>query len=204
MKNLFARAKFGLSGPRLADLPSDHGRELAFAGRSNAGKSSAINTITGIGGLARTSRTPGRTQHIVVFDLDESHRLVDLPGYGYAKVPMAVREQWGKDLAQYFDQRQSLIGLVLIMDARHPLKDSDWLLLEACADRSLPALVLLTKSDKLNRSEQQLLLRQVRQRLAEGGAVVAARLFSSHKPTQLDSLRAELATWLYDGAIPEI
>lgn len=117
---------------------------------------------------------------------------------------MALREQWGKDLAQYFDQRQSLVGLVLVMDARHPLKDNDWLLLEACAERSLPALVLLTKADKLNRNDQINLLRQVRQRLTEGGAVVAARLFSSHKPMHLDTLRGELTAWLYDGTLPEV
>lgn len=203
MKNVFNRARFTLSAPQLPDLPADGGRELAFAGRSNAGKSSAINTLTGIGGLARTSRTPGRTQQIVVFELDEQHRLIDLPGYGYAKVPMAVREQWGAALGRYFNERQSLVGLVLVMDARHPLKDSDWLLLEACAERGLPALALLTKADKLGRNDQQSLLRQVRQRLAEGGAVVAARLFSSHRPMELDALRAELAAWLYEGTVPE-
>lgn len=202
MKNPFARAQFALSAHRLSDLPADRGRELAFAGRSNAGKSSAINTLTGIGGLAKTSRTPGRTQQLVVFTLDEQHRLIDLPGYGYAKVPMNLREHWGAELGRYFRERESLIGLVLVMDARHPLKDSDWLLLEACADRGLPALVLLTKADKLGRNEQHLLLHQVRTRLTEGGALVATRLFSSTRPMDLDPLRAELADWLFHERIP--
>src|SRR5690606_11761404 len=140
MSNPFARARFRLSGEHLGHLPEDSGRELAFAGRSNAGTSSAINTLTGIGGLARTSRTPGRTQHLVVFDLDDDHRLVDLPGYGYAKVPQAMREQWGREMERYFRERQALAGLVLIMDCRHPLKDSDWQMLEACGRRGLPVL----------------------------------------------------------------
>lgn len=202
MKNPFARARFTLSAHRLSDLPPDQGRELAFAGRSNAGKSSAINTLTGIGGLAKTSRTPGRTQQLVVFTLDDDHRLVDLPGYGYAKVPMAMREHWGVELGRYFRERETLAGLVLVMDARHPLKDSDWLLLEACADRGLPALVLLTKADKLNRSEQALLLRQVRSRLVEGGALAAVRLFSSVRPIMLDTLRSELGDWLFHARAP--
>jgi GTP-binding protein len=202
MKNPFARAQFALSGHRLADLPASVGRELAFAGRSNAGKSSAINAITGINGLARTSRTPGRTQQLVVFTLDDSHRLVDLPGYGYAKVPMAMREHWGVELSRYFAERESLVGLVLVMDARHPLKDNDWVLLEACAERGLPAMVLLTKADKLTRSDQNLVLRQVRAKLAEGGALVAARLFSSSKPIDLDRLRGELSEWLFRSQPP--
>jgi GTP-binding protein len=202
MKNPFARAQFALSGHRLADLPASVGRELAFAGRSNAGKSSAINAITGINGLARTSRTPGRTQQLVVFTLDDSHRLVDLPGYGYAKVPMAMREHWGVELSRYFAERESLVGLVLVMDARHPLKDNDWVLLEACAERGLPAMVLLTKADKLSRSDQNLVLRQVRAKLAEGGALVAARLFSSSKPIDLDRLRGELSEWLFRSQPP--
>lgn len=203
MSNPFARAHFRLSGENLGHLPDDSGRELAFAGRSNAGKSSAINTLTGIGGLARTSRTPGRTQHLVVFDLDDEHRLVDLPGYGYAKVPRSMREHWGRELGRYLNERACLAGLVLIMDSRHPLKDNDWLLLEACASRELPALVLLTKADKLNRSDQQRALQLVRNALAEAGAVeTAVRLFSSSKPEGLDRLRAELADWLWRQVPP--
>jgi GTP-binding protein len=202
MKNPFARAEFLLSAHRLSDLPADDGRELAFVGRSNAGKSSAINAITGIGGLARTSRTPGRTQHLVVFGLDPGHRVVDLPGYGYAKVPMAMREHWGQELGRYFRERNSLVGLVLVMDSRHPLKDNDWLLLEACADRGLPAMVLLTKADKMGRGDQQTTLRGVRASLAERGALVAARLFSATKPMDLDGLRGELSDWLFRATPP--
>lgn len=202
MKNPFARAEFLLSAHKLSDLPADEGRELAFVGRSNAGKSSAINAITGIGGLARTSRTPGRTQHLVVFTLDATHRVVDLPGYGYAKVPMAMREHWGQELGRYFQERRSLVGLVLVMDSRHPLKDNDWLLIEACADRGLPAMVLLTKADKMGRGEQQSTLRAVRASLTEGGALVAARLFSATKPMDLDGLRGELSDWLFRDTPP--
>lgn len=202
VRNPFAAATFARSAPRLPDLPPDEGRELAFAGRSNAGKSSAINALTGVAGLARTSRTPGRTQQLVVFDLDARHRLIDLPGYGYAKVPVAVRAQWGQELGRYFRERQSLIGLVLVMDCRHPLKDSDWLLLEACADRGLPAMALLTKADKLGRSQQQTLLREVRARLAEGGALVAARLFSATRPVALEAIRNELGAWLFKDVAP--
>lgn len=203
MKNPFNRARFVLSAPRMADMGADHGRELAFVGRSNAGKSSAINALTNIGGLARTSRTPGRTQQLVVFALDDEHRLVDLPGYGYAQVPMAVREHWGNEMGHYFQRRNALVGLVLIMDSRHPLKDSDWQMLDACARRGLPALCLLTKADKLNRNEQQSSLRQVRAALAEHDLRAAVRLFSATRPMELDALRAELAAWLFDGQPPD-
>lgn len=203
MKNPFNRARFALSAPRMADMGPDQGRELAFVGRSNAGKSSAINTLTNIGGLARTSRTPGRTQQLVVFALDESHRLVDLPGYGYAKVPMAIREHWGAELGNYFQRRVSLAGLVLIMDSRHPPKDSDWQMLDACAQRDLPALCLLTKADKIGRAEQATSLRRVRAALTERGLNGAVRLFSATRPIELDALRSELAAWLFDGQPPE-
>ena len=197
-----ARASFLTSAPTLALCPAPTGHEVAFAGRSNAGKSSAINTLTGIHGLARTSRTPGRTQHLVVFDLDGSHRLVDLPGYGYAQVPQAMREQWGREMERYFRERQALAGLVLIMDCRHPLKDSDWQMLEACGRRGLPVLCLLTKADKLGHGAQQASLRQVRDALAGHGLPATVRLFSATRPVGLDALRAELAAWLFDGVPP--
>lgn len=202
VSNPFNRARFRLSGERRSDLPPDAGRELAFAGRSNAGKSSAINAIAGIGGLARTSRTPGRTQHLVVFDLDDDHRLVDLPGYGYAKVPTAVREHWGRELGEYFRERESLVGLVLVMDSRHPLKDSDWLMLEACADRGIPALALLTKADKLSRNEQQTTLRKVSSELRINGAPASARLFSALRPLDTEGTRTALADWLWRDQAP--
>lgn len=198
----FQAAAYSISATNLAQCPTDSAGEVAFVGRSNAGKSSAINALTNIGGLARTSRTPGRTQQLVVFTLDDEHRLVDLPGYGYAQVPMAVREHWGQEMERYFQHRGALVGLVLIMDSRHPLKDSDWQMLEACGQRGLPALCLLTKADKLSRSEQQSSLRQVRAALAEHGQRAAVRLFSATRPMDIDGLRAELAAWLYEGEPP--
>jgi len=203
MSNPLNPAQYLLSAHTTRQLPADGGTEVAFAGRSNAGKSSALNALTHRNGLARVSKTPGRTQQLVVFALDDEHRLVDLPGYGYAEVPMAVREHWGNEMGHYFQRRNALVGLVLIMDSRHPLKDSDWQMLDACAQRGLPALCLLTKADKLNRNEQQSSLRQVRTALAEHGTRAAVRLFSATRPMELDRLRGELAAWLYDNQPPE-
>ena len=135
----------------LAQCPNDDGCEIAFAGRSNAGKSSAINTLTRNKGLARTSKTPGRTQLINFFQLDEGKRLVDLPGYGYAKVPIAMKRKWDKHLAEYLQLRQSLAGLILLMDIRHPLQEFDLQMLNWAAQAGLPVHILLTKSDKLKR-----------------------------------------------------
>ncbi|WP_407275884.1 ribosome biogenesis GTP-binding protein YihA/YsxC [Halothiobacillus sp. DCM-1] len=147
-------AFFILSAPTPRELPADAGREIAFAGRSNAGKSTVINALTGQKGLARTSRTPGRTQLINLFGLgDDSQRLVDLPGYGYAKVPEAMRVRWGEALAAYFAERQSLAGVVVIMDIRHPLKETDRQMLAYALDRELPVLALLNKADKLSQNE---------------------------------------------------
>ena len=153
-RRLFDAATFIKSAPRLADIGADDGREVAFAGRSNAGKSTALNALVGQKALARTSRTPGRTQMINLFGLGGEteaarFRLVDLPGYGFAKVPQAVRRQWGEAMAQYFAERQSLVGVVVIMDIRHPAKDLDRQMLDYAAVRGLPVLALLTKADKL-------------------------------------------------------
>lgn len=147
-------AFFILSAPTLRELPEDAGAEIAFAGRSNAGKSTVINALVGQKGLARTSRTPGRTQLINLFGLgDETRRLVDLPGYGYAKVPTAMRARWGQALGAYFAERQALAGVVVIMDIRHPLKETDRQMLDYALDRELPVLALLNKADKLSQNE---------------------------------------------------
>ncbi len=149
----YNRAEFIEAAHQLRQLPHDVGYEVAFAGRSNAGKSTALNAITSRKSLARTSKTPGRTQQIVVFQLDEDRRLCDLPGYGYAKVPPSMRKHWDETLGLYFQTRESLKGLVLIMDIRHPLKESDWQILRWCESAKLPCHILLTKSDKLKRSQ---------------------------------------------------
>jgi len=177
--------------PRLA--PPDEGREVAFAGRSNAGKSSALNKLTQRQGLARTSKTPGRTQHLVFFELDPTHRLVDLPGYGYARVPEKVRRHWGKAMADYLAQRHSLQGLILLMDIRHPLTDFDRQMLEWCDWRGLPVHVLLTKADKLKRGKAATALLQFKKAL-DGAATV--QLFSALNRQGADEARDTLERFL--------
>ncbi len=147
----FQAAEYLKSATELGHLPNDEAVEVAFIGRSNAGKSSALNTITGLKALARVSKTPGRTQAINLFTLNAKHRLVDLPGYGYAKVPLSMKEKWQANINAYLAERECLRGLVLIMDVRHPLKDSDKQLLMWAAEAELPVHVLLTKADKLSR-----------------------------------------------------
>ena len=151
MQNSYRKAKFLLSCPSLKGCPDDNGYEVIFAGRSNAGKSSAINTLTEQKKLAKVSRTPGRTQHLVFFELDEQRRLVDLPGYGYAKVPDAVKQKWNQNMSEYFDNRNCLKGAILVMDCRHPLKPFDEMMLQWCIDNDVDTNILLTKSDKLKK-----------------------------------------------------
>ena len=147
------KATFTISAPDIKRLPADTGVEVAFAGRSNAGKSSALNTLTRINGLARTSKTPGRTQLINVFEIADNHRLIDLPGYGFAKVPLEMKLKWQKALGEYLEKRECLKGLVILMDIRHPLKDLDMDLIQWAADSELPVLALLTKADKLSQGK---------------------------------------------------
>jgi len=151
MQNSYRKAKFLLSCPSLKGCPDDNGYEVIFAGRSNAGKSSAINTLTEQKKLAKVSRTPGRTQHLVFFELDEQRRLVDLPGYGYAKVPDAVKQKWNQNMSEYFDNRNCLKGAILVMDCRHPLKPFDEMMLQWCINNDVDTNILLTKSDKLKK-----------------------------------------------------
>jgi GTP-binding protein len=192
----FRHTRFLKSAAALADLPSDTGREVAFAGRSNAGKSSALNAITGVNGLARVSKTPGRTQLINLFTLDESRRLVDLPGYGYAKVPDAVRAQWGRLMEQYFSSRQALVGLVLVMDIRHPLTEFDRHMLAWSGPLNLPVLALLTKSDKLTRNHANQAAREVSRQLAVF-PMATVEIFSAVSRQGVDAVRKILATWLH-------
>ena len=151
MQNSYRKAKFLLSCPSLKGCPDDNGYEVIFAGRSNAGKSSAINTLTEQKKLAKVSRTPGRTQHLVFFELDKQRRLVDLPGYGYAKVPDAVKQKWNQNMSEYFDNRNCLKGAILVMDCRHPLKPFDEMMLQWCINSDIDTNILLTKSDKLKK-----------------------------------------------------
>jgi len=198
--NPFRQARFLTSANRPDQLPADAGAEVAFAGRSNAGKSSALNAICEQHGLARTSKTPGRTQLLNVFPVgDEAHRLIDLPGYGYAKVPEAMRAHWRNAIDAYLRTRASLRGFVLVMDARHPLKDFDRHMLEFAAASGRECHCLLTKSDKLSRGEGARTLQAVRKELATLAPGATAQLFSSLNKTGLDEARTRVAQWLGFG-----
>lgn len=171
---------------RAAQFPGDFGAEVAFAGRSNSGKSSAINAITGRTQLARISKTPGRTQLINFFAMTPHERLVDLPGYGFAKVPPAMQQHWHELMASYFDTRESLRGLVILMDSRHPLKDTDLQMLEWAAQRQLRCRVLLSKADKLSQSAASQVLREVKTAV---GAAASVQLFSATAKRGVDEAR---------------
>ncbi len=190
--NPFRQAQFSTSAAEVRQLPADSGAEIAFAGRSNAGKSSALNAICDQSGLARTSKTPGRTQLLNVFVLDDGRRLVDLPGYGYAKVPEAMRERWRTVIDAYLRQRESLRGVVLIIDARHPLKEFDQQMLDFCRNIGMACHCLLTKADKLSRGEAARTLALVRKEIAALGSNASAQLFSVPAKTGLDEARATL------------
>ena len=196
----YRAARFLKSAPTLRECPPDEGGEVAFAGRSNAGKSSAINALTGNGRLARTSKTPGRTQLLNFFALDDTHRLVDLPGYGFAKVPLAVKEEWQQHLDAYLSARQCLRGLVLLMDIRHPLQPFDLQLLNWGARSALPIHVLLTKADKLNFGAAKTALLQTQRQMAQiKGLEVTAQLFSAPTQQGLEILQERLNSWLLDS-----
>lgn len=191
--------KFFKSANAMRDLPPDDGAEVAFAGRSNAGKSSALNALAAHKGLARVSKTPGRTQLINIFSLDDSRRLIDLPGYGYAKVPIALRDHWRGLVDTYLRSRNSLKGVVLIIDARHPLKDFDRQMLAYAEAISLPCHCVLTKSDKLSRSEAARTLAHTRAELGSDGTPasrVSVQLFSATAKTGLDEARGVVSRWL--------
>lgn len=199
----YNQATFMLSAPTMAELPADTGIEVAFIGRSNAGKSSAMNTITGIKGLARTSKTPGRTQTMNLFRLDDTRRLVDLPGYGYAKVPLAVKQRWQRVLHDYLERRASLAGLVLVMDIRHPLKETDQQYIEWATLAEVPVHILLTKADKLSRGAAVSTLQQVRNALQRYGALVTLQIFSSHDRSGLEEALLQLDSW-FQPLSPEV
>ena len=195
--SLCQQATFIKSSSLVSQCPPDIGLEVAFAGRSNAGKSSALNTLTHAR-LARTSKTPGRTQLINFFKLDDERRLVDLPGYGYAKVPLELKAHWQQHLDAYLTGRQSLVGLVLVMDLRHPLSDFDCMMLEWARKSDIPAHVLLSKADKMafGAAKNALLKVQTRMR-KELGSNASVQLFSSPKRMGIDEAHGRLAQWLF-------
>lgn len=197
----YRRAAFLTSAAKLSQCPTDEGWEVAFAGRSNAGKSSAINSLTNNKKLAKTSRTPGRTQLINFFELSARQRLVDLPGYGFAKVPLAVKREWTRQLEHYLQQRQSLRGLILLMDVRHPLQPFDQQMLQWAVAAEMPVHILLTKADKLKRGAASQALLGLRRDLSPYGDLVSAQLFSALKHQGHEQLIAVLNAWLTDISV---
>ena len=187
-------ASFVTSAPDISRLPADTGIEVAFAGRSNAGKSSALNTLTDQK-LARTSKTPGRTQLINTFELDADKRLIDLQGYGFAKVPIEMKKKWQKSLGEYLQKRQSLKGIVVLMDIRHPLKDLDRDLIDWAVGSEIPVLALLTKADKLKQGARKAQVLQVRRELSSLDGDITVHAFSSLKGTGLPEVAKKLDEW---------
>ncbi len=194
----FNKATFTQSAPSIRECPPEEGVEVAFAGRSNAGKSSAINALTNNSKLARTSKTPGRTQLINFFDISTTQRLVDLPGYGYAKVSREMKEQWQRYLSEYLRSRKCLQGLVLLMDIRHPLQEFDTTMLNWAAEAKMPVHILLTKADKLSRGNAGSTLLEVKKEIKNAGLddLVSAQTFSALKNTGIDTLKIKLQEWL--------
>lgn len=192
-KNFYNQAEFVVSAHKLQQLPMDVGIEVAFSGRSNSGKSSVLNIVTGRTKLARTSKTPGRTQQLNVFVLDQGRRLVDLPGYGYAKVPVAMRQHWAKMINDYFLRRQALAGLVLIVDVRHCLREGDLRQLEWAHSVGLAVHVVLNKSDKLSHNKAQQALQKCSQQII--GDRVSLQLVSCLKRIGVEELRTVLDGW---------
>ena len=196
----FKSAHFLSSAPSIRECPTESGAEVAFAGRSNAGKSSALNTLTQNKKLARTSKTPGRTQLINYFTLHDSEqiRLVDLPGYGFAKVPLSMKRNWERNISEYLLKRESLQGLVLVMDIRHPMKAYDSTLLNWAIAGELPTHILLTKSDKLKRGAAKNTLLSVQKTLRESQVddLVSVQVFSSLKHEGVDELAQRISAWM--------
>ena len=191
----FDQTCFQTSAATLEDCPADSSAEVAFAGRSNAGKSSAVNVITSLPQLARTSKTPGRTQLINFFFIEEGKYLVDLPGYGYAKVPLERKDKWQFELEKYLRRRKALVGLILLSDIRHPLKKFDRMMIEWAAQANLPLHLLSTKADKLKRGATQKTLLKVEKELTAFDNV-SVQLFSALRNIGVDPVRKVLTQWL--------
>ncbi len=191
----YNKAEFLLSVNKLSQLPCDEAMEVAFAGRSNAGKSSAINTISNIKSLCRTSKTPGRTQMINFFSIDPNRHLVDLPGYGYAKVPLKIKQHWQNLLERYLTERSSLKGVIIIMDVRRPLTEYDTQMLQWCRKSEMSTHILLTKADKLKRGAAQNTLLKIQRVLKTDYPGTTVQLFSSLKKTGVEEVKKVLNNW---------
>ena len=194
MNSLYHRCRYLCSAHLSSQLPPEHGSEIAFAGRSNAGKSSAINVITQQKALARVSRTPGRTQSINFFKVDDSRCIVDLPGYGYAKVPDRIRREWDKTLERFLRKRKSLCALFLVMDIRHPLQPGDWQLINWSTTSDLALHILLTKADKLSKGAGNQTMKHVVQQLEQQAIEATLQLFSAHTRQGIDDAHSMLDT----------
>lgn len=199
----FSQARFLTSAPNIRQLPADAGLEVAFAGRSNAGKSSALNALTRQRQLARTSKTPGRTQLINVFTLNEDKRLIDLPGYGFAKVPIEIKLKWQKSLGEYLQMRRCLRGLVVLMDIRHPFKDLDQELIHWAVESDIPVLAVLTKADKFKSGARKKALMEAEEAIPGFGGNVKVITFSSSNKHGLPELEATLNEWLHQPLVIE-
>ncbi|MDG2090125.1 MAG: ribosome biogenesis GTP-binding protein YihA/YsxC [Gammaproteobacteria bacterium] len=192
----YRNASFLTSAGTLSQCPEDNALEAAFIGRSNAGKSSAINILTEQPKLARTSKTPGRTQLLNYFEITDGHYLVDLPGFGYAKVPPKMKQKWEKELTRYLEERQSLQGVILLVDIRHPFKDSDMMIIDWASRAEIPLHILLTKADKLKHGAAKATLLAAQKQLKPHGKNISLQLFSALKGSGVNDLRKQLNAWL--------
>ena len=192
MKNLFKKTEFVFGVTNYKNLPEDSGFEILLAGRSNAGKSSALNTLTDNKKLARISKTPGRTTEINFFRVNEDLKLLDLPGYGFAKSSKAKKQDWGPLLGEYFQKRQALTAVIIFMDIRHPLKESDWEMINLCRDFNVPFIPVLTKSDKLSNNKIANTIQNVKAEIHEAEALA----ISSHNGEGFDNLSTEILKFI--------
>lgn len=197
----YHKTHFLMSAPDIRHLPEDNGVEIAFAGRSNAGKSTALNALTNQRSLARTSKTPGRTQLINLFEVENSCKLVDLPGYGYAAVPEQMKLQWQKALGEYLQKRECLKGVVILMDIRHPLKDLDQQMIEWAVASQLPVLLLLTKADKLSQSARSKQVKMVREAILPFQGDIQVEAFSALNKMGIERLAHKLDGWFSENVM---